>query len=184
MRQLLLNRPPFFATSPRLSKFACLSPSLISNPFRPGGISMRLLVAALFGCLRSCFSSPASGEQTFPYQNLRGRRRRVRPQRTGPELLSDRQAQTRGRGRSLSPRSGRLVRHSARRRQLHLGLQPLPEADRRQPGRDYRRRRPGAGRQPVQRHPRRGSSATAKRRGGRDSRIRRRKVRPGPRTLG
>ena len=65
---------------------------------------------------------PSPGGPDVPVQSLCHLRRSLRSQRAGKELLPHEQVEDWRRGQRLSPRPGRLVRHSAAQRQLHLGL--------------------------------------------------------------
>ena len=138
---------------------------------------MRPLVAVL-SVLPVSALLPSKRGADLPLQSLRRRRRRLRPQRAGPKLLSHRQAQTRpevevyrhdpGGWCAIRPVDGSFTWVSGRflkPTENHLAVVTEDGVSR-------------AGRQPLQRHPRRGPGAIAEGRGGRDSR------RPPPRGRG
>ena len=67
-RQMPLNRPPFFATSPRFTVSRSCPNSLISNPFRPGGIADASAGRRVSVLSTSCSHPQLAGSRRFPYK--------------------------------------------------------------------------------------------------------------------
>ena len=66
--------------------------------------------------------SPARGDQTFPYKAYVTSSEVYVRSGPGKNYYPTSKLKTGDAGRDLSPRPGRLVRHPAAQRQLHLGL--------------------------------------------------------------